>query len=66
MAPLKSQNDENLGDDENQMSDIEEPKKGELDLAENDAQKLENIEQIDEADDDLVPLEFGDDIDLAP
>ena len=66
VAPLKSQNDENLGDDENQMSDIEEPKKGELDLAENDAQKLENIEQIDEADDDLVPLEFGDDIDLAP
>ena len=66
MAPLKSQNDENLGDDENQMSDIEEPKKDELDLAENDTKKSENIEQIDEADDDLVPLEFGDDIDLAP
>ncbi|MBQ9876686.1 MAG: hypothetical protein IJM31_06365 [Campylobacter sp.] len=66
VAPLKSQNDENLGDDENQMSDIEEPKKDELDLAENDTKKSENIEQIDEADDDLVPLEFGDDIDLAP
>ncbi|MBO7475907.1 MAG: hypothetical protein J6T36_03125, partial [Campylobacter sp.] len=66
VASLESQNDENLGDDENQMSDIEEPKKDELDLAENDAQRSENIEQIDEADDDLVPLEFGDDIDLAP
>ncbi|MBQ9293013.1 MAG: hypothetical protein IJ211_07100 [Campylobacter sp.] len=65
VAPLKSQNDENLGDDENQMSDIEEPKKDELDLSENDTKKSENIEQIDEADDDLVPLEFGDDIDLA-